>query len=119
MLDTPTMPRNTAIAGLERWNSLAAADAALEILPCCGSRAWAERMAAKRPNASPEELLAASDEIWLGLEEREWQEAFDSHPRIGQQHANAATAASLQWSSEEQQVAMVRDEAVTAALEKG
>jgi len=117
MLDTPTMPRNTAIAVLDHWNELAAVEAAREILPCCGSRVWAERMAARRPMASPEDLFATSDEIWLGLNEADWQEAFDSHPRIGQRHAKAATAESLQWSGEEQKTAMARDEAVSAALQ--
>jgi len=76
-------------------------------------------MAARRPMASAEKLFAVSDEIWLGLNEPDWQEAFDSHPRIGQKHAKAATAESLEWSGEEQKTAMMRDEAVNAALENG
>lgn len=119
MLDTSTMSLRTANAVLERWNGLAAADAAREVLPCCGSRAWAERLAARRPFVSADELSAASDAVWWALPERDWQEAFDSHPRIGQQHAKSATDESLKWSSQEQRAAMSPDEAVQGALAEG
>jgi 2-oxo-4-hydroxy-4-carboxy-5-ureidoimidazoline decarboxylase len=90
---------------LARWNLLDAEAAARAVLPCCGSRAWAEGVAASRPIGSAEELFAASDEVWRGLPEDAWREAFDCHPRIGQQHARAATAESLAWSAEEQRAA--------------
>jgi len=90
-----------------------------EVLPCCGSPAWADGLAARRPMGSVEELLAASDDVWWALPEREWHSAFDSHPRIGQQHAKAATAESLKWSSEEQRAAITPDERVKAALVEG
>jgi len=112
------MPRNTAIAVLDHWNELAAVEAAREILPCCGSRVWAERMAARRPMASPEDLFATSDEIWLGLNEADWQEAFDSHPRIGQTAPQSrATAESLRWSAQEQHTALSEDTAKLALEE--
>ena len=79
--------------------------AAREILPCCGSRAWAVGMAAQRPFASAQQLLAASDAMWANLDEPAWREAFAAHPRIGQQNAPGATAQSLAWSSEEQRAA--------------
>jgi 2-oxo-4-hydroxy-4-carboxy-5-ureidoimidazoline decarboxylase len=104
---------------LVRWNSLDAEDAAREILPCCGSRAWADGMAAQRPFASAQQLLAASDAVWAGLDEPAWREAFAAHPRIGQQHAPAATAQSLAWSSEEQRAAAVPDAAAKLALAEG
>lgn len=105
MLDTlppMTLPATDALA---RWNSLDAEAAAREILPCCGSRAWANGVASRRPFVDAEELFEASDWVWAGLPENDWREAFDSHPRIGQQHARAATAESLAWSSEEQRAA--------------
>src|ERR1022692_3994302 len=72
---------------LLRWNSLDAESATREILPCCGSRAWADGMAAQRPFASAQQLLAASDAMWANLDEPAWREAFAAHPRIGQQNA--------------------------------
>jgi 2-oxo-4-hydroxy-4-carboxy-5-ureidoimidazoline decarboxylase len=104
---------------LVRWNGLDAATAAAEILPCCGSQAWAAQLAALRPFADAAQLFGASNKIWAALPEPDWCEAFDSHPRIGQQHARAATAESLAWSSDEQRAAMSKDDAVKLALVEG
>ncbi|NYF79414.1 2-oxo-4-hydroxy-4-carboxy-5-ureidoimidazoline decarboxylase [Granulicella arctica] len=105
-------------AALTRWNTLDAASAAREVLPCCGSHAWAERLAAMRPFADGDALFTASDAVWLGLPEPAWQEAFDSHPRIGQHHAQKqATAESLRWSEQEQRTALSPDAAAKLALE--
>jgi 2-oxo-4-hydroxy-4-carboxy-5-ureidoimidazoline decarboxylase len=106
-------------AVLARWNGLDAEPAAREILPCCGSTAWAEGLTVRRPFDAAAELLAISDAVWSGLAEDDWREAFDSHPRIGQHHAKAATATSLAWSSEEQKAAVTPDEAAKLALAEG
>jgi 2-oxo-4-hydroxy-4-carboxy-5-ureidoimidazoline decarboxylase len=106
-------------AVLVRWNELDAATAACELLPCCGSSAWADALAARRPFASLQQLFEASDAVWAALSEPAWREAFDSHPRIGQQHARSATAQSLSWSSAEQRAAMSEDEAAKLALAEG
>ena len=105
-------------AVLARWNSLHAEAAAREVLPCCGSRAWAQGLAARRPFANAEQMLEESDWVWAGLAQADWCEAFDSHPRIGQEHARAATAESLAWSSEEQRAA-VKEDAAKLALADG
>jgi 2-oxo-4-hydroxy-4-carboxy-5-ureidoimidazoline decarboxylase len=86
---------------LARWNALDDEAAAAEILPCCGSMAWARGLAAARPIETVEALSSASDAVWLALPRVDWMEAFDSHPRIGQTHARA-TAQSLAWSAGEQ-----------------
>jgi 2-oxo-4-hydroxy-4-carboxy-5-ureidoimidazoline decarboxylase len=104
---------------LARWNSLDPAAAAEEILPCCGSRAWAAELAARRPIADEDHLLISSDAVWVGLPEAAWQEAFDSHPRIGQQKAKAATETSLAWSTKEQSAAMTADDEAKLALAEG
>ena len=69
---------------LARWNSLGPIDASKEILPCCGSKAWADGMMTRRPISDETALLAACDEIWWSLPESDWLEAFRSHPRIGE-----------------------------------
>jgi 2-oxo-4-hydroxy-4-carboxy-5-ureidoimidazoline decarboxylase len=103
---------------LARWNSLDAAEAAREALPCCGSHAWAVALAAKRPIADEASLVEASTAIWWKLPEQAWREAFDSHPRIGQkQAASHATSESLQWSAKEQQnIGAGADDAARRAL---
>jgi 2-oxo-4-hydroxy-4-carboxy-5-ureidoimidazoline decarboxylase len=106
-------------AFLARWNSLDPDEAAREILPCCGSSAWADQLAARRPFAEPGQLFEESDWVWAGLTEQDWRQAFESHPRIGQQHAHAATAQSLSWSSAEQRAAMAGvapDDSIRLAL---
>ena len=104
---------------LAQWNSLDPDAAAREVLPCCGSRAWATELASRRPFADEAALAAASNEVWLALPEEDWQEAFDSHPRIGQKHAQSlATEESLRWSAQEQRSALSNDEAARLALQE-
>jgi len=103
---------------LARWNSLDPVAAAREILPCCGSGAWATALTTERPIADEPSLINLSSSIWLNLPKDAWQQAFDSHPRIGQKHAQThATEESLRWSAQEQQAALSEDEAAKLALE--
>jgi OHCU decarboxylase len=97
---------------LTRWNSLSAGDAANELLSCCGSQAWAQAMVAARPFHNETQLSAQASEVWRGLPEADWLEAFRSHPRIGERSAErATTAASAKWSEGEQRdVAESHDE---------
>ena len=95
---------------LTAFNALDPAAAAQVILPCNGSLAWAEGVAALRPYRNVEQLCAASDKVWLALSHKAWQHAFDSHPRIGEQQAKAATAATLAKSAHEQSAAQLTDD---------
>jgi 2-oxo-4-hydroxy-4-carboxy-5-ureidoimidazoline decarboxylase len=104
---------------LARWNSLDPAAAAREALPCCGSKAWAVALASRRPIMNESSLIEASSSIWLALPREAWQEAFDSHPRIGQRHAQThATEESLRWSALEQRTALREDDPAKLALEE-
>lgn len=104
---------------LARWNGLRLDEAAEEISPCCGSKAWAQRMAARRPIPDEAAMLAASDEVWKNLSESDWLEAFRSHPRIGESHAPPSSSArSAAWSGEEQKKAASANEDVKVALAK-
>lgn len=100
---------------LEDWNRLEQETATKVILPCNGSLAWAIGVVNLYPFDTPDELFAASDKVWLALPEKDWQQAFDSHPRIGEHKAKAATAQSLKWSAGEQSAANP-DEATQTAL---
>jgi OHCU decarboxylase len=102
---------------LARWNQLPADEAMSVILPCCGSGAWAQKMAARRPIADELALLAASNEVWRGLTKSDWMEAFRSHPRIGESHAaQSPPAQSVKWSAQEQRDVADADAAVKVAL---
>jgi 2-oxo-4-hydroxy-4-carboxy-5-ureidoimidazoline decarboxylase len=105
---------------LARWNGLPQEEAVREILACCGSKTWAASMALKRPIQDEDSLMTTSDAIWSGLGEQDWLEAFRSHPRIGESHAEeVAPAQSSAWSAQEQQKASSADEAVMVALKWG
>ena len=107
---------------LARWNSLSGADAVKEILPCCGSKAWASAMAGRRPFSDVTTLLAVSDETWSNLTAADWMEAFRGHPRIGESLAVQSTigesglAPAQDWSASEQRNVAAADAAVKAAL---
>jgi OHCU decarboxylase len=111
---------NSKSSVLTRWNSLPPDEAALEILPCCGSNSWARQMAALRPIPDEDSLLAASDKGWRSLTDADWMEAFAHHPRIGHSVApSTAPARSAQWSSEEQQKVGAAEDNVLIALVEG
>jgi len=102
---------------LSRWNFLPASAATNEILPCCGSQAWALGVAARRPLETEAKLLAASDEVWHSLPQSDWLEAFHSHPRIGESRApQAASPQSAAWSEQEQRSVAQADDAARIAL---
>jgi 2-oxo-4-hydroxy-4-carboxy-5-ureidoimidazoline decarboxylase len=90
---------------LEAFNRLEPDYATKTILPCNGSHAWAVGMVNLRPFQTVFDLTCTADRVWNSLDETAWQQAFDSHPRIGEQKAKAATAASLAMSATEQSTA--------------
>ncbi len=102
-------------AVLETWNRMPLMEAATAILPTNGSRAWARGVALRRPFALPEEMFAAADTVWRALQAADWEEAFASHPRLGEGHAGSATTQSLAWSHAEQS-GLGSEEASRAAL---
>jgi len=105
---------------LARWNSLRPDEAAEEILPCCGSKAWARGMATRRPILDEAALLAASDEVWTKMPESDWMEAFQSHPRIGESRATVSSPAqSAAWSRDEQMKVVSAGEDVKVDLADG
>jgi 2-oxo-4-hydroxy-4-carboxy-5-ureidoimidazoline decarboxylase len=88
---------------LGRWNALPSEEAAAEILPCCGSKTWANQMVAQRPIVDEAALLTACDLACKALSEPDWLEAFRTHPRIGETSTPVTTSAqSAAWSREEQ-----------------
>jgi len=88
---------------LEELNDLPAQYAEAEFLKCCGSRAWAHAMAAVRPFATKEEVLAEAADAAASLADEDWLEAFRAHPKIGEQKATTAQSQQEQsWSTQEQ-----------------
>lgn len=108
------------MSGLARLNALPADQAERELLTCCGSRAWARRMADARPFSDTAALFDTADAAWWGLAEADWLEAFRSHPRIGEKKAEAGqTGREKAWSAGEQSGMDAAADAARAALAEG
>lgn len=89
--------------GIESLNNLPGDEAEAELSKCCGSSRWAREVASRRPFRAADELLAAADDVWRTLGERDWLEAFSHHPKIGeQQAAGGQTRDERAWSASEQ-----------------
>jgi len=105
---------------LTRWNDAPIEAATAQILPCCGSKAWAREMAARRPFDDVVALMAASDEAWRSLAESDWMEAFRRHQRIGESSApGSSPPSSAAWAMQEQKKVADAGDAVKVALAEG
>ena len=87
---------------LDNWNSLDTDRAIAQLSHCCASSRWAERVAAARPLATPDSLFKTADEVWAAMEEADFLQAFEAHPKIGGQQVSHASLQSSQWSHQEQ-----------------
>jgi 2-oxo-4-hydroxy-4-carboxy-5-ureidoimidazoline decarboxylase len=77
-------------------------------------------MVARRPLTDEAALLRASDDVWRGLAEADWLEAFRSHPRIGETGApKEAGKQSAAWSEQEQRNVAEAGESARIALAEG
>lgn len=77
-------------------------------------------MLARRPFGDRERLFAAAETVFLSLEEADWREAFDHHPRIGDRDALRARFASTRaWAEGEQAGAREAQDDVLDALAEG
>jgi len=94
---------------LEVLNKLSPDEATKELLKCCGSQRWAEKMVMFRPFPDEQSLLAAADKMWQSLTSIDWLEAFRAHPRIGD-------ATKSKWTADEQAGVTGADEKVLATL---
>src|SRR5689334_1635870 len=69
---------------LEELNSLSDERATAAFTACCGAKRWVSAMVERRPFASPRDVIDSAAEVWRGMNEADWREAFDHHPRIGE-----------------------------------
>jgi 2-oxo-4-hydroxy-4-carboxy-5-ureidoimidazoline decarboxylase len=106
---------------VEELNALPEARFVEEAMRCCGSTRWAKGMAARRPFAGREALLAAADAEWSGTTEADWREAMTHHPRIGADVSKLREKykATASWSSQEQQGVSAADEETLQGLARG
>jgi len=106
--------------GVAAFDALPDYDAAPLLESCCGSHAWIQAMLERRPFRSLARILDEADEIWWSLSPEDWREAFDHHPRIGDQSAAAPQAAVARaWSADEQRGATASSDATRQAIVDG
>jgi allantoicase len=111
-LDTPEEQR-----ALKSLHALSEAEARTLVLSWSGSKAFAERMLARRPFGSVRALFQAAEEVWWSLGTEDWLEAFAAHPRLGQPKAAATqTERSAEWSRGEQAGIQATSQAVGTRL---
>lgn len=68
---------------LEQLNQLPANDANTVFQQCCVAERWVHSMVEARPFASIEQLFETADTIWKSLNEADYLQAFEGHPKIG------------------------------------
>ena len=68
---------------LEDLNHYDLKQANIELLKCCGSSQWTEKILADRPFKSESHLLELAGQIWSDLGEVNYLEAFTAYPKIG------------------------------------
>ena len=102
---------------LEHFNRTPRQRALRTLLDCCGSKKWAQQLAARRPFVVETELFDAADKTWSALAPADWLEAFLHHPPIGETRAKARQSATAsRWSRKEQSSAQKAAPAVLEAL---
>lgn len=103
-----------------QFNQLARAKMAEHLTRCCGASGWVNGMLERAPFRSADQLFGAADEVWWGLSESDWLEAFRHHPKIGDvenlRHRFANTA---DLSAREQAGVSEANEAVLERLAQG
>lgn len=68
---------------LSRLNTADQASATHIFMQCCTSERWVAEMVASRPYSDFNMLQNTADLIWNKLTEKDYLQAFDGHPKIG------------------------------------
>jgi len=105
---------------LEDLNQLPASDASHTFMQCCTSSTWVNNMVAARPFSDEQAIKKAADDAWLGLTERDYFEAFEGHPKIGDVSSlRAKYANTKELAGNEQGLVKEANDAVLEVLSQG
>lgn len=104
MLTTTTDNLQLTNMTLHELNILPKQQLREELLKCCGSSAWVDKMLPFFPADDMVELLEDAEEQWFKCSEQDWKEAFAQHPKIGDiQSLEKKFASTAAWASGEQE----------------
>jgi len=108
------------IEPLKHLNTVDVEQAKHAFLQCCTSIVWVEKMVSSRPYNSEEQLRNVADKHWRGLNEADYLEAFEGHPKIGDVNSLRAKYANTKaLASGEQSSVAHADESTLTALAQG
>ncbi|GAB4036546.1 2-oxo-4-hydroxy-4-carboxy-5-ureidoimidazoline decarboxylase [Spirosoma gilvum] len=68
---------------LPELNELPVSELKVILTTCCGSSVWVDEMVNIFPVESREALFEQAEIIWFACSEKDWKEAFEHHPKIG------------------------------------
>jgi 2-oxo-4-hydroxy-4-carboxy-5-ureidoimidazoline decarboxylase len=101
-------------------NMLPKAQLRQELLKCCGSSAWVEKVMNFFPIEDLVELLDDAEEEWYKCSQEDWKEAFSHHPKIGDiDSLKKKFASTANWAMGEQSGTSTASEETIKALAKG
>ena len=105
---------------LHDLNMLPKAQLRQELLKCCGSSAWVEKVMNFFPIEDLVELLDDAEEQWYKCSPEDWKEAFSHHPKIGDiDTLKKKFASTANWAIGEQSGASTASEETIKSLAKG
>lgn len=91
-----------------------------ELLKCCGSKTWVEKMLPFFPADDMVELLNDAEDQWYECSQADWLEAFTHHPKIGDiESLKKKFASTAQWAGNEQGAVNSASDETLKALAKG
>ena len=105
---------------LDQFNQLDQTEMAAHLIRCCGASGWVSRMIDSGPFRSTAQLFETADDVWWGLTESDWLEAFRHHPKIGDiENLRQRFAQTAALSAREQAGVSDASEAVLERLAQG
>jgi 2-oxo-4-hydroxy-4-carboxy-5-ureidoimidazoline decarboxylase len=105
---------------LHELNTLPVQQLKDELMKCCGSSAWVNKMLPFFPADDLVELLEDAEEQWWKCSEADWKEAFTHHPKIGDiDSLKKKFASTAQWAAGEQSGAASASPKTIEALAEG
>lgn len=105
---------------LHELNTLSHEQLREELTRCCGCSAWVSKMLGFFPADDLVEVLEDAEEQWYQCSEKDWKEAFDHHPRIGDiDSLKKKFNSTADWAKGEQSGVKTANQNVLEALAQG
>jgi 2-oxo-4-hydroxy-4-carboxy-5-ureidoimidazoline decarboxylase len=88
---------------IEQFNQLPESTVKEELIKCCESNNWINKVSIKRPYKNARELYDYADAAWSTCTAQDGLEAFTHHPKIGDlKNLQKKFASTSQWAGNEQ-----------------